>query len=96
MGIKHCGKRRYCSLLEIPPFPTMFSKDLCSRHIKTGLVWERNNSSPNDKILELSRLKAFTDKKINMAQKLKFVYGKVKIIVGKGYQHFLLFPKCFQ
>ena len=21
--------------------PTMFSKDLCCRHVKTGLVWER-------------------------------------------------------
>ena len=36
---------------------------------------------------------------INVAQKLKFVYGMVENIVEKGenagYQHFLLFPQCF-
>ena len=35
-----------------------------------------------------------------MPQKLKFVRGRVVNIVGKeenaGYQHFLLFPQCFQ
>ena len=32
---KHCGKRRNCSLRAISPFPTVFSKDLYSRHVKT-------------------------------------------------------------
>ena len=27
---KHCGKRRNCSLRAISPFPTMFSKAVCS------------------------------------------------------------------
>ena len=27
---KHCGKRRNCCLPAISPFPTMFSKSLCS------------------------------------------------------------------
>ena len=35
-----------------------------------------------------------------LAEKWKFVMGKVEIIVGNGenvgYQHFLLFPQCFQ
>ena len=35
-----------------------------------------------------------------MTQKLKFVQGREGNIVGKGensgYQHFLLFPQCFQ
>ena len=35
-----------------------------------------------------------------MAEKLKFVLGRVENIVEKGenagYQHFLLFPLCFQ
>ena len=35
-----------------------------------------------------------------MAEKLKFVLGRVENIVEKGenagYQHFLLFPQCFQ
>ena len=32
---KHCGKRRNCSLRAISPFPTVFSKDLHCRHVKT-------------------------------------------------------------
>ena len=38
--------------------------------------------------------------KMNVAEKLKFVLGRVDNIVGKGEkagnQHFLLFPQCFQ
>ena len=34
-GRKHCGKRRNCSSRAISPFPTVFSKDLNSRHVKT-------------------------------------------------------------
>ena len=51
---------------------------------------------PNDKVLDLSKLKAFADEKINVAQKSKYVLGRVENIVGKGEnagnQHFLLFP----
>ena len=58
------------------------------------------NSLPNDKILDWSNLKAFADDKINVIEKIKFVLGKVENIAGKrenaGYQHFLLFPQCFQ
>ena len=58
------------------------------------------NPLPNDKILDQSKLKAFANKKINVTQKLNFVSDKAEIIVGKGendgYQHFLLFPLCFQ
>ena len=32
---KHCGKRTNCSLRAIFPFPTLFSKDLYCRHVKT-------------------------------------------------------------
>ena len=35
MGGKHCGKRRNCSLRAISPFPTVFSKELYCRHVKT-------------------------------------------------------------
>ena len=35
MRRKHCGKRRNCSLRAISPFPTVFSKDLYCRHVKT-------------------------------------------------------------
>ena len=32
---KRCGKRRNCSSRAISPFPTVFSKDLYCRHVKT-------------------------------------------------------------
>ena len=55
---------------------------------------------PNDKFLDLSKFKAFADDNLNVYQKLKFALGRVENIVGKGenagYQHFLLFPQCFQ
>ena len=58
------------------------------------------NSLPNDKILDWSKLKAFADDKVKVIQKLKFKLLRVENIVGKGenvgYQHFLLFPQCFQ
>ena len=57
------------------------------------------NTLPNNKTLDWFKLKAFSDDKINLAEKLKFVMGRVQNIVGKGenagYQHFLLFPQCF-
>ena len=57
-------------------------------------------SLPNDKILDWSKFKAFADDKIIVTQKLKFVLGRVENIGEKGenagYQHFLLFPQCFQ
>ena len=41
-----------------------------------------------------------TKKKKKVAEKLKFFSGIAENIVGKGenagYQHFLLFPQCFQ
>ena len=49
--------------------------------------------------LDQSKLEAFADKKI-VIQKQKFFLGLVENIAGKGenvgYQHFLLFPQCFQ
>ena len=45
-------------------------------------------------------MKAFADDKINVTEKLKFVFERVENIVEKGenagYQYFLLFPQCFQ
>ena len=50
--------------------------------------------------LDSPRLKAFANDKINVTENLKIVLGWVENIVGKGenvdFQHFLLFPKCFQ
>ena len=58
------------------------------------------NSLPNNKILNLTKLKAFADDRINVAQMMISVFDTVENIVGKGenagYQHFLLFLQCFQ
>ena len=58
------------------------------------------NSLPNDKILDMTKLKAFADHRINVAQMIISSFDRVENIVGKGenagYQHFLLFPQCFQ
>ena len=57
---------------------------------------ESLNSLSNDKVVDLSKLKAFADDKINVTEQLKFVMRRVENIMGKGenagYQHFLLFP----
>ena len=48
----------------------------------------------------LAKLKSFIDYKSNVAQVIGPVFGIVENNVGKGenadYQHFLLFPHCFQ
>ena len=48
----------------------------------------------------MTKLKAFVDDKINVAQMMIPVFDRVENIVGKGenagYQRFLLFPQCFQ
>ena len=59
------------------------------------------NSLPNDRILDWSKVKAFADDNIKFAKMMIFfVFDRVENIVGKGenadYQHFLLFPQCFQ
>ena len=55
---------------------------------------------PNNKILAWSNMKAFADYKSNVAKIIISVFNRVVNIVGKeknaGYQHFLLFPQCFQ
>ena len=58
------------------------------------------NSTPNNKIVDLSKLKALVEDKINATQNLKIILERIEKIVGKGenagYQHFLLFPQCSQ
>ena len=58
------------------------------------------NPFPNEKYLDLTKFKAFADDKLNAAEIITSLSGRVENIVGKGenagYQHFLLFPQCFQ
>ena len=54
---------------------------------------------PFDKILKGTKLKAFADDKMNVAEMTISLYDRIENTVGKeenaGYQHFLLFPQCF-
>ena len=53
----------------------------------------------NDQILDMTKLKAFADNKLNFDKMTIFLSDKVENTEGKGenagYQHFLLFPQCF-
>ena len=52
-----------------------------------------SNPLPTDKILEMTKLKAFADDKLNVAEMSRKHCGKKGEYAG--HQHFLLFPQCF-
>ena len=58
-----------------------------------------NNPLQNNKILDMNKLKAFADDKLNIAKMTISLFDRVEKPVGKGenagYQHFLLFPQGF-
>ena len=58
------------------------------------------NPLPNDKFLDLSKLKSFADNEVNVAKMMISAFEKPENIVGKGenagYQHFLLSLKVFK
>ena len=66
--------------------------------LKSHFFWAVN-PLPNDKILDVTKLKAFSDDKLNTAKVMICLFDRVENNVGKGenaaYQHFLLFPQCF-
>ena len=59
----------------------------------------RINPSQNDKFFNRTKLRAFADGKLNFAVIMISLFDRVENSVGKGenagFQHFLLFPKCF-
>ena len=74
-----------------------------------GLLFKKFNSFtgiqyfislPNSKLVNQSILKALCRQQNKCDEKQKFVVRTVENFVGKGenadYQHFLLFPQCFQ
>ena len=60
---------------------------------ESSLFTKRQNFRP-------FQIESFCRRQNNMILKLKFVSERIENILGKrenaGYQHFLLFPKCFQ
>ena len=64
------------SVFERPLFQS--NKRLCYENMKPL------NSLPNNKILDWSKLKVFTDDKMKMNKEIKLVLGRVENILGKG------------
>ena len=78
---------------------SFFSKDALffpRMHFHFSLL----NPLPNNNFSDWSKFKVFADDKRNVTKKQKFFLGLAENIVRKredaGYQHFLLFPQCFQ
>ena len=67
----------------------MVTRNFSFTHNSSALYWN----------LDWSKLKALAVYKINQTQTLKYVYSRIKSIVGKGenadYQYFLLFQQRF-
>ena len=78
--------------LKLLPFHVCFYDNVFG----SGLL----NPLPDDKIADLPKLKSFADDKLNVTENIKVVLDSIENIAGKeenaGYQHFLLFPQCFQ
>ena len=57
------------------------------------------NPFPNNKILDVTKLKVFADGKLDIAKMTISLFDRIENTVGKGEnagnQHFLLFPQCF-
>ena len=57
------------------------------------------NRLTNDKIMDVTKFKAFVDDKLKTAKMKIFLFDKIENTMGKGenagYQHFLLFSQCF-
>ena len=66
-----------------------------AHHHITDLKQNIVNTLPNDKILAVTKLKAFAVEKLNIAKMTISLLDRVENTVGKGenagYQHFLLF-----
>ena len=92
------GKGEIARYEQLLLFPQCFQKACFPEASKGVIVWEWANPLPNDHILDWSKLKAFADDKVNVAENLKLV--RVENIVDKvensGYQHPLLFQEFLQ
>ena len=71
------------------------------KHSTLGSVKiKKINYLPNNKFLDMTKFKAIADDNSNVAKMVISLFDRAENIVGKGenagYQHFLLFPQCFQ
>ena len=58
------------------PFSTMFTKGFFLQDVKSHHVLYRIDPLPNNKILDLSKFKAFADDKIRYGSKSEICFGK--------------------
>ena len=65
-------------------FPQCFRMSSSPGSLNLGIVWERVNSLPNNKILDWSKFKAHAADKMTVSQNLPFVLGRVENLVRKG------------
>ena len=73
-------------------FPTVFSKELYTRHLKRKqLVWERVNSRPHNKFLDITKFKAKADDKCFLKADFLFIYR----VENLGFSFPTIFVKPF-
>ena len=68
-------------MAELETKPVTSCSQVLYTTLQAGWVF---NSLPNDKIVDLSKLKAIADDKLDVTQKLRFALERVENIVGKG------------
>ena len=101
------GKGEIACYKQFLLFPQCFQKVCFPGASKGVIVWEWVNCNycmvfnplPNDKSLDVTKVKAFADNKLRVAKMTISLFDRIENTVGKGenagYQHFLLFPQCF-
>ena len=87
------------------PFPTMFSKAFFLRVVNMSAVYFYETEVHDKLFTKQQNFRPVQNERLCRQQnkrhlKLIFWFGKKENIVGKGenagFQHFLLFPRCFQ
>ena len=87
------GKRRNCSLRAISPFPTVFSKDLYFRHVKTRACFWKGSKTCG--LAPSHQINPFPDKprflRVCSTRLLKTLWEKEKLLVMSNFS----FSHCF-
>ena len=78
------GKEEISRYEQFLLLPQCFQKACFPVASKGVIVWEWVNSLPNDKMLDLSKFKAFADDNSNVAKMAKFVIDRIENISGRG------------
>ena len=80
-----CDKQKILVFIFLSSFHHVFFFHLKDRSHKFELYCSPMiNALPDDKILALSKLKAFTDNRSYATQNIKFIFHNTENIVGKG------------